>query len=100
MATGAALAVFALAIATAGLLVWRRPLTALYLFVAGLAAHNIVMALLWGAGVRGGSLELISAWKEILLAIAAARVAFEALRARRLPVRPGPVDFLAAEVSH
>jgi hypothetical protein len=96
MATGAALAVFAIAIAGAGLLVWRRPFTALYLFVVGLAAHNIVMALLWGAGVRGGSLELISAWKEILLAVAAARVGFDALRARRLPVRPGPVDLLAA----
>jgi len=96
MATGAALAVFALAIAAAGLLVWRRPFTALYLFVVGLAAHNIVMALLWGAGVRGGSLELISAWKEILLAVAAARVGFDALQARRLPVRPGAIDLLAA----
>jgi len=96
MATGAALAVFALAIVAAGLLVWRRPFTALYLFVVGLAGHNIVMALLWGAGVRGGSLELISAWKEILLAVAAARVGFDALQARRLPVRPGAIDLLAA----
>jgi O-Antigen ligase len=96
MATGFALAVFAAAVAAAGLLVWRRPVTALYLFIVGLAAHNIVMALLWGAGVRGGPLELISAWKEILLATAAARVGFDALRARRLPVRPGPVDLLAA----
>ena len=96
MATGLALAVFAVAIAAAGLLVWRRPIAALYLFVVGLAAHNIVMALLWGAGVRGSSLELISAWKEILLAVASARVGFDALRARRLPVRPGPIDLLAA----
>ena len=69
--------------------VWRRPLVALYLFVVGLAAHNIVMALLWGAGVRGASLELISAWKEILLAVAVASVALRPLRARRLPFRPG-----------
>src|SRR5205823_7629524 len=96
MATGLALAVLAIAIAAAALAVWRRPIVALYCFIVGLAAHNIVMALLWGAGVRGASLELISAWKEILLALAAARVALEALRARRLPVKAGPVDVLAA----
>ncbi len=94
MATGLALAVFAVAIAAAAVLVWRRPVVALYLFIVGLAAHNIVMALLWGAGVRGSSLELISAWKEILLAVAAARVAVDALRSRRLPVEPGLVDAL------
>src|SRR5947209_11315942 len=53
------------------------------------------MALLWGAGVRGNSLEAIAAWKEGLLAVAVARVAFDAWRARRLPFRPGPVDALA-----
>lgn len=95
MAEGFALAVFAVAIAAAGVIVWRRPSAALYLFVVGLAVHNIVMALLWGAGVRGSSLELISAWKEILLAVAVARVGFDSLRARRLPIRLGPVDFLA-----
>jgi hypothetical protein len=96
MAKELALAVFAVAIVVATVLVWRRPFVALYLFIVGLAAHNIVMALLWGAGVRGGSLELISAWKEILLAVAVARVGLDALRARRLPVQPGLVDFLAA----
>jgi hypothetical protein len=95
MATGLALAVFAVVIAAAAVVVWRRPVVALYVFIVGLAAHNIVMALLWGAGVRGSSLELISAWKEILLAVAVARVAFDAVRARRLPVRPGLVDVLA-----
>jgi len=95
LATGLALAVFAVAIVVVGVLVWRRPLLALYCFVVGLAAHNLVMALLWGAGVRGSSLELISAWKEILLAVAVARAAFDAVRARRLPVRPGPIDLLA-----
>lgn len=95
MREGLALAVFAVAIAVAAVVVWRRPLVALYLFIVGLAAHNIVMALLWGAGVRGGSLELISAWKEILLAVAVARVAFDAVRARRLPVQLDLVDWLA-----
>ena len=95
MAKGFALGVFAVAIVAAGLAVWRRPRIALYLFIVGLAAHNIVMALLWGAGVRGGSLELISAWKEILLAVAAARVIVDAVRTRRLPVRPGAIDALA-----
>jgi hypothetical protein len=95
MAKGLALAVFAIVIAIAGVLVWRRPRIALYLFAVGLAAHNIVMASLWGASVRGGSLELISAWKEILLAVAAARVILDSARARRLPVRPGPIDALA-----
>ena len=95
MAKELALALFAVVIAIAGVVVWRRPVLALYLFIVGLAAHNIVMALLWGAGVRGGSLELISAWKEILLAVAAARIALDALRAGRLPVQPGLVDLLA-----
>jgi hypothetical protein len=95
MATGLALAGFALLTGAAALAVWRRPITALYLFLVGLAAHNIVMSLLWGAGVRGSSLELISAWKEILLAVAVARVALDALRVRRLPFHPGPIDLLA-----
>ena len=95
MPTVLALSVFAVAIVAVGVLVWRRPVTALYCFVVGLAAHNLVMALLWGAGVRGSSLELISAWKEILLAVAVARVALDAAQARRLPVQPGLVDLLA-----
>ena len=95
MTTGLALAVYAVAIAAAAVLVWRRPVAALYLFIVGLAAHNLVMALLWGAGVRGSSLELISAWKEILLAVAVARVALDAALARRLPMQPGLVDLLA-----
>jgi hypothetical protein len=95
MATALALAIFALATAAAAFVVWRRPIAALYLFLVGLAAHNIVMSLLWGAGVRGNDLELIAAWKEILLAVAVARVGLDAFRARRLPFRPGAVDVLA-----
>ncbi len=93
--TALAIAIFVVATGVAAVAVWRRPIVALYLFVVGLAAHNIVMSLLWGGGVRGDSLELISAWKEILLAVAVARVAVDALGARRLPFRPGPIDALA-----
>jgi hypothetical protein len=95
MSTALALAIFVLLSAAAAVIVWRRPIAALYLFLVGLAAHNVVMSLLWGAGVRGNSLELISAWKEILLAVAVARTGVESMRARRLPLRPGPIDALA-----
>ena len=91
----AALAVYGVLLAVAAAVVWRRPLAALYVFLVGLAAHNLVMALLWGAGVRGNSLEAIAAWKEGLLAVAVARVAWDAWRARKLPFRLGPVDGLA-----
>jgi hypothetical protein len=48
----------------------RRPVWALYALVVGLALHNFVMAMLWRAGVRGGALTVISAWKELLLLVA------------------------------
>ena len=93
--SAAALAVYLVLLAGAAAVVWRRPVAALVAFVVGLALHNLVMALLYGAGVRGGALELIQAWKEILLAVALAGVAWRALRARALPFRPGLVDLLA-----
>jgi hypothetical protein len=96
LSSALALAVYGLLLAAGVVAVWRRPLVALYLFIVGLAAHNLVMALLWGTGVRGNSLEAIAAWKEALLAVAVARVAADALRERRLPFRPGLVDALAA----
>jgi len=89
------LAVYALLLAVAAVVVWRRPLAALYLFVVGLALHNAAMASLYAAGVRGSTLTAITAWKEILLAVALARVIQEAVRARRLPFRPAVVDWLA-----
>ena len=52
----------------------RRPVWALYALVVGLALHNFVMAMLWRAGVRGGALSVISAWKEVLLLVALALV--------------------------
>jgi O-Antigen ligase len=89
------LALYALLLSAAGATVWRRPVAALYLFVVGLALHNAVMAALSAAGVRGATLTAITAWKEILLALALLSVAAEAWRARRLPFRPGLVDALA-----
>jgi len=50
---------------------------ALYALVIGLALHNVVMAMLWRAGVRGGALTVISAWKEVLLLAALALVVAE-----------------------
>jgi hypothetical protein len=90
-----ALLVFTALLLAAALLVWRRPLLALELWIVGLALHNAVMAALFAAGVRGGALTAIQAWKEILLAVALARVGSEAARRRALPFRPALVDALA-----
>jgi hypothetical protein len=95
MASGLALAAYVLLLVPGAVLVWRRPVVALYAWIVGLAAHNAVMAALYGAGVRGGALTAIQAWKEILLGVALARVALEALRAGRLAFRPHPADVLA-----
>lgn len=95
MASGLALAVYALLLVPGAVLVWRKPLAALYAWIVGLAAHNAVMAALYGAGVRGSSLTVIQAWKEILLGVALARVAVDAARTRRLPFRINAVDVLA-----
>jgi hypothetical protein len=95
MATWLALAVYGLLLVAAASLVWRRPVLALYAWIVGLALHNAVMAALYGAGVRGSSLTAIQAWKEILLGVALARVALEALRLRRLAFRIHAADVLA-----
>ena len=95
MATAVSLAVYAVLLALALRAVWRRPIVALYVFVVGLALHNLVGALLYGFGLRGTALTALLAWKEVLLAAALARVALDAWRARRLPFRPGAVDVLA-----
>jgi hypothetical protein len=93
--TAPALVVYGVLLAGAAVAVWRRPVVALYLWIVGLAAHNSVMAALYGAGIRGSALTAIQAWKEIILAVAIARVAADAVRRRRLPFRPGWVDALA-----
>jgi hypothetical protein len=64
----------------------RRPVWALYALVVGLALHNFAMAMLWRAGVRGGALTVISAWKEALLALALVLVVAER---RSLPFARG-----------
>ncbi|MFN2628667.1 MAG: O-antigen ligase family protein [Gaiellaceae bacterium] len=95
MGTVAALLVYAVLLAAAAAAVWRRQVIALYLFVVGLAAHNATMAALYAAGLRGGPLTAVTAWKEILLAMALISSGTAAFRERRLPFRPGPVDGLA-----
>jgi hypothetical protein len=47
----------------------RRPVWIVHALVIGLALHNFVMAELWDAGVRGHSLDVVSSWKELLLAV-------------------------------
>jgi len=70
----------------------RRPVWALHVFVVGLALHNLVMAELWDAGVRGTALDVVSAWKEALLAFALLLV----VRVRRrVPFDGRPTDWLA-----
>ena len=96
MAAALALVVYVPLLVAGVVLVWRRPLVALYAFVVGLALHNAVMAALFRAGVDGAALTAIQAWKEILLATALARVAVDAARARDLPFRPALGDAVAA----
>src|SRR5258708_34049086 len=69
----------------------RRPVWALHVFVVGLALHNFVMAELWDAGLHGRSLEIVSAWKEALLAICLVAVWWRGWRA----FRPRWWDWLA-----
>ncbi len=59
----------------------RLPRVALLVLVVGLALHNLVMALLWQAGVRDLALDVVAAWKEALLlaALVAALVATGAI---------------------
>jgi hypothetical protein len=95
MSSGLAIAVYALLLVPAAILVWRRPVVALYAWIVGLAAHNAVMAALYGAGVRGGALTALQAWKEVLLGVALARVLFEVGRTGRLAFRIHPADVLA-----
>jgi hypothetical protein len=93
--TALALAVYAVVLVVAAVAVWRRPVIALYIFVVGLALHNAAMDALYAAGVHGHALTAIQAWKDVLLLVALASVAFAALRNRRLPFRPLLPDALA-----
>lgn len=60
----------------------RLPQAALIVLVAGLALHNAVMAQLWELGLRGGALDAVAAWKEVLLLVALAVLAW---KVRALP---------------
>ena len=93
--TALALAVYAVALAIAAVLVWRRPVVGLYVFIVGLALHNAAMDALYAAGIHGHALTAIQAWKDVLLLVGLASVAWEAARTRRLPVRPKAPDALA-----
>ncbi len=58
----------------------RLPRVALAAFVIGLAFHNLVLAELWDAGLRGRPLDVVAAWKEVLLAVALGGGAWQARR--------------------
>ena len=62
----------------------RLPRIALAVLIVGLAAHNLVMAELWDAGIRGAALDVVAAWKDVLLAAA---LAVALLAARSVPLR-------------
>ncbi|MBA2461963.1 MAG: hypothetical protein H0V45_09405 [Actinobacteria bacterium] len=70
----------------------RVPRYAVYAFIAGLPLHNLAMAELWELGVRGTPLDIVSAWKEALLAIALGVVVW---RQRGLPFKSTSTDYLA-----
>jgi hypothetical protein len=93
--TALALVVYAVLLVLVGRLVWGRPITALYVFVVGLALHNAVMDAIYAAGIRGHALTAIQAWKDVLLLVGLARIGFDATRTRRLPFRPRFPDALA-----
>jgi hypothetical protein len=69
-----------------------RPVWALYVLIVGLALHNLVMAELWDAGVRGWKLDVVSAWKEALLAAGLAAIVW---KRRGLPFKATGADWLA-----
>jgi O-Antigen ligase len=70
----------------------KRSVLALQVLIVGLAFHNVVMAFLWRAGVRGTALTVVSAWKDVLLLVALVLVVRER---RRLPFDGRLTDWLA-----
>ena len=71
----------------------KRPVWILHVFVIGLALHNFAMAELYAAHVRGNALDVVSAWKELLLALGLLLVWRD--RGWSLRFRPALVDWLA-----
>ena len=70
----------------------RIPRWALLAFIVALPFHNLVMAELWDVGVRDLALDVISAWKEVLLAVALGVVVW---RSRGIPFKASAPDWLA-----
>ncbi|MEJ7568142.1 MAG: O-antigen ligase family protein [Gaiellaceae bacterium] len=70
----------------------RIPRYALYAFIVGLPFHNVVMAELWELGIRGLPLDVVSAWKEVLLAVALGVVVWTR---RGIPFKSTSTDWLA-----
>ena len=62
----------------------RLPRIVLAVLIVGLAVHNLAMAELWDAGVRGATLDVVAAWKDVLLAVA---LVVALLGARSLPLQ-------------
>ena len=70
----------------------RLPRWALFAFVLALPFHNLAMAGLWDLGVRGFALDVVSAWKEVLLALALVAIVW---RRRGVPFKSTSTDWLA-----
>ena len=68
------------------------PQWALYAFVVALPFHNLAMAALWDLGVRDVALDVVSAWKEVLLALALGAIVW---RRRGIPFKSTSTDWLA-----
>ncbi len=64
----------------------------LYAFVVALPLHNLVMAMLWDAGVRDVALDAVSAWKEVLLALGLGAIVWHH---RGIPFSATTTDWLA-----
>jgi hypothetical protein len=71
----------------------RFPRLALLVLMVGLALHNLAMALLWQTGVRETALDVVAAWKDVLL-LAAVVLALAA--ARSIPDLGWPDRFALA----
>jgi hypothetical protein len=70
----------------------RIPRWALLAFIVALPFHNLVMAGLWDVGVRDFALDVVSAWKEVFLAVALGVVVW---RRRGIPFKATAADWLA-----
>jgi hypothetical protein len=73
-------------------LIDRVPKWALLAFAVALPFHNIAMAGLWDLGVRDFALDVVSAWKELLLALALGAIVW---RRRGIPFKSTSTDWLA-----